>query len=242
MVMARPRMRRISASGVVSRSRPAKRTRPPSTRAPEASDSRAIVMAVTDLPDPDSPTSASVPPRLQREGHAVHRPPVRPSWARPSWTKPTARSWTDSSGSEGGASVALSVKLGLTAVGQASGGVGERHPAPSGIAAASAISPRGPAPWLAAAAAAVYLVGDRRPARNHTGSNRTRPAHTGPHGITMTDADPPRAAEAGLDEDTIAFAGRVFQMARLGHAAGARRARSPPACPPTSPTTRATRC
>ncbi len=63
MVMALPRIRRMAGSDASRRSWPANRMRPPSTSAPEDSSRRAIAMAVTDLPDPDSPTSANVPPR-----------------------------------------------------------------------------------------------------------------------------------------------------------------------------------
>ena len=100
MVMARPRIFRMSASDVRRRSRPPNRMRPPSTSAPETSSRRAIDMAVTDLPEPDSPTSANVPPRFSAND--------TPSTARvvvPPWVNPTARSVTERSGSVASTSI-----------------------------------------------------------------------------------------------------------------------------------------
>ncbi len=57
-------------------------------------------MAVTDFPEPDSPTSASVPPRFNEND--------TPSTARvvvPPWVKPTARSVTERSGSVASTSI-----------------------------------------------------------------------------------------------------------------------------------------
>jgi hypothetical protein len=56
-----PRIGRISAGDAARRSRPSNRMRPPSTRA-FGGRRRMTAKAVTDLPQPDSPTSARVSP------------------------------------------------------------------------------------------------------------------------------------------------------------------------------------
>src|SRR6266542_5027384 len=61
--MASPRTLRISASGSSSRSRPSKITRPPTVRPGGDAIRRRIDSDVTLLPQPDSPTTASVSPR-----------------------------------------------------------------------------------------------------------------------------------------------------------------------------------
>src|SRR5262245_66325648 len=60
--MSSPRMARISASPSFSKSRPSKITSPPTTR-PGGETSLMIESAVTDLPQPDSPTRLKVSPR-----------------------------------------------------------------------------------------------------------------------------------------------------------------------------------
>ena len=66
-----PRMRSISGSLSSSRSRPSKRIAPPTMRPGGLATRRRIDSAVTLLPQPDSPTTPSVSPRLQRVGDAV---------------------------------------------------------------------------------------------------------------------------------------------------------------------------
>src|SRR5436190_1970836 len=63
MEMASPRTLRISASGSSSRSRPSKITRPATVRPGGDAIRRRIDSDVTLLPQPDSPTTASVSPR-----------------------------------------------------------------------------------------------------------------------------------------------------------------------------------
>src|SRR5215813_4216377 len=60
--MSSPRMARISASPSFSKSRPSKNISPPTMR-PGGETSRMIESAVTDLPQPDSPTRLNVSPR-----------------------------------------------------------------------------------------------------------------------------------------------------------------------------------
>src|SRR5215467_7722795 len=60
--MSSPRMARISASPSFSKSRPSKNISPPTTR-PGGETSRMIESAVTDFPQPDSPTRLKVSPR-----------------------------------------------------------------------------------------------------------------------------------------------------------------------------------
>ena len=62
MPISRPRMRRISSSLSVRRSRPLKRIWPPTIRPAGGATSRMMLSAETDLPHPDSPTSATVSP------------------------------------------------------------------------------------------------------------------------------------------------------------------------------------
>ena len=62
MLMRRPRMSRILASGNCVMSVPSTSTLPELTR-PLSGSSRRIDSAVIDLPQPDSPTSANVSPR-----------------------------------------------------------------------------------------------------------------------------------------------------------------------------------
>ena len=62
MPISRPRTRRISSSPSLSRSRPLKRIWPPTMRPAGAATSRMMLSALTDLPHPDSPTSATVSP------------------------------------------------------------------------------------------------------------------------------------------------------------------------------------
>ena len=59
---AAPRILRSSRSGSVARSRPLKRMRPETSRPGGEGTSRRTDIAVTDLPQPDSPTSPSVSP------------------------------------------------------------------------------------------------------------------------------------------------------------------------------------
>src|SRR5262252_492228 len=60
--MSSPRMARISDSPSFSKLRPSKNTSPPTMR-PGGETSRMIESAVTDLPQPDSPTRLNVSPR-----------------------------------------------------------------------------------------------------------------------------------------------------------------------------------
>ena len=60
--MSRPRSARISLSGNVNRSRPSNMIRPPATRPAGFASRRMTARADTDLPQPDSPTSAMVSP------------------------------------------------------------------------------------------------------------------------------------------------------------------------------------
>src|SRR6266850_1957806 len=62
IAISRPRTRRIASSSSESRSRPLKRMRPATMRPAGAATSRMIESALTDLPQPDSPTSATVSP------------------------------------------------------------------------------------------------------------------------------------------------------------------------------------
>src|SRR6266508_3776441 len=62
MPISRPRTRRISSSPSVRRSRPLKMTWPPTMRPAGGATRRIMLSAVTDLPHPDSPTSATVSP------------------------------------------------------------------------------------------------------------------------------------------------------------------------------------
>ena len=65
---------RISRSESASRSRPWKRIAPPTIRPGGDGTSRRIDSAVTLLPQPDSPTSPSGSPRVDREADAVDGP------------------------------------------------------------------------------------------------------------------------------------------------------------------------
>src|SRR5262245_29752636 len=62
MALCLPRTRRISAGVLVSRFSPSSRTRPPTMRPAGSGTRRTSDRHVTDLPEPDSPTSASVCP------------------------------------------------------------------------------------------------------------------------------------------------------------------------------------
>ncbi len=73
MEISRPRTRRIPAGGSASRSRPWKITRPSTIFPAGSGTSRRIESAVTLLPLPDSPTSASVSPARTSKRDAVHR-------------------------------------------------------------------------------------------------------------------------------------------------------------------------
>ena len=61
MAISRPRMRRISSSDRCSSSRPSKRT-DPCVRAVPGGSSRMTASADTDLPEPNSPTIATISP------------------------------------------------------------------------------------------------------------------------------------------------------------------------------------
>ena len=63
MAISRPRMRRISSSERSSSSRPSKRMEPCVRAVPDGS-SRITASADTDLPEPDSPTIATISPGL----------------------------------------------------------------------------------------------------------------------------------------------------------------------------------
>ncbi|MCY1304025.1 hypothetical protein D9M70_537610 [compost metagenome] len=77
-------------------------TRPPVMVAPSYSVSRMIVIAVTDFPDPDSPTSATVSPRAMRK----ETPRTARSSARVWAAKQTSRSSTERMTSSGSSGVA----------------------------------------------------------------------------------------------------------------------------------------
>ena len=62
MPISRPRTSRISSSDSARRSRPLKRISPPTMRPAGAATSRITDSALTDLPQPDSPTRATVSP------------------------------------------------------------------------------------------------------------------------------------------------------------------------------------
>ena len=62
MPILAPRTARISGTESESRSRPSKWMRPPASMRPGFGISRMMASAVMDLPQPDSPTSASVSP------------------------------------------------------------------------------------------------------------------------------------------------------------------------------------
>ncbi len=62
MAISRPRMRRISSSESCSSSRPSKRTDPLGMRAVPGGSSCMMASADTDLPEPDSPTIATISP------------------------------------------------------------------------------------------------------------------------------------------------------------------------------------
>ena len=64
IAMSRPRILRISSSGRSSRLRPWNRMRPATTRPAGRARSRMMASEETDLPQPDSPTSATVSPGL----------------------------------------------------------------------------------------------------------------------------------------------------------------------------------
>src|SRR5690606_5407152 len=90
--MSRPRMPRSSLSDALVMSRPSRRMLPAAMRPPPAS-SPMIAMAVVDLPEPDSPTIATVSPA------EMSRSTPSTAWTTPSIVlKSTARSRTDSSG------------------------------------------------------------------------------------------------------------------------------------------------
>ena len=72
--MRLPRILRISASLTPSRSVPSSVTEPPTIRPGGSGTSRMIDSALTLLPQPDSPTIASVSPRRTRERDVVDRP------------------------------------------------------------------------------------------------------------------------------------------------------------------------
>ncbi len=59
-----PRTRRISRSEIGTRSRPASRTAPPMMRPGGSGSRRMTASALNDLPQPDSPTMATVSPAL----------------------------------------------------------------------------------------------------------------------------------------------------------------------------------
>ena len=65
MAICLPRTRRISVGLLRSRSSPAKSTCPPTIRPAGSGTSRTRDRQVTDFPEPDSPTSASVSPALR---------------------------------------------------------------------------------------------------------------------------------------------------------------------------------
>ena len=62
MAISRPRTRRISSSESASSSLPSKRTLPPVMRPVAAGSSCMTANADTDLPEPDSPTMATISP------------------------------------------------------------------------------------------------------------------------------------------------------------------------------------
>ena len=62
MAISRPRMRRISSSDSCSSSRPSKRTEPLGMRAVPGGSSCMTASAETDLPEPNSPTIATISP------------------------------------------------------------------------------------------------------------------------------------------------------------------------------------
>ena len=69
---SRPRRSRMSSSGSDSRSVPSNFTEPVMVD-PRLGSSRMIASEVTDLPQPDSPTSPTVCPGAHREADPVHR-------------------------------------------------------------------------------------------------------------------------------------------------------------------------
>ena len=93
IAMRLPRTCRIASGDSIARSRPSKRIVPPTMR-PGASINPMIEYAVIDLPDPDSPTSATTSPRATSKltsSTARTTPPRVKKWVR--------RPWTASSGS-----------------------------------------------------------------------------------------------------------------------------------------------
>jgi hypothetical protein len=94
-----PRSLRSAGSGSVSRSCPSKRMRPDRTFRLSGGKRPMIVLAVTDLPDPDSPTMHRISPRCSRSETS------RTAWARsPASGRSTVRPSISSSGSLIGAS------------------------------------------------------------------------------------------------------------------------------------------
>src|SRR6185295_18831893 len=83
-----PRIRRISFSESWRRSIPSRRTRPPTTR-PGGETSRRFESAVTDFPEPDSPTRPRVRPRPIEKltpSTAFTTPSSVKKWVWRSWT------------------------------------------------------------------------------------------------------------------------------------------------------------
>ena len=93
MVMALPRTSRRCASLAFRRSSPLKKISPDGKVADVAPSRRTIESAVTDLPEPDSPTSASVRPRC-----SLNETRSTASAAVPPCTKATERSRTSRRG------------------------------------------------------------------------------------------------------------------------------------------------
>ena len=71
IAILRPRSARIASFGSVVSSWPSKRIEPPTMRPVSGAISRRIDSAVTDLPQPDSPTMPSVSPGREIERDAV---------------------------------------------------------------------------------------------------------------------------------------------------------------------------
>src|SRR6266850_1810493 len=89
MAISRPRIRRIWSSGSWRRSRPLNKTRPPRMRPAGAETSRMMLSALTDLPQPDSPTRATVSPaRTSHDTPSTARttPPAVENWVWRFWT------------------------------------------------------------------------------------------------------------------------------------------------------------
>src|SRR6266498_605764 len=91
MPMSLPRIRRISSSERARRSRPLKTMRPPTIRPAGAATRRITESALTDLPQPDSPTSATVSPARTSQDTPSTARTTAPEVVKWVWRSSTSR-------------------------------------------------------------------------------------------------------------------------------------------------------